>query len=382
MAANTALTTLSAAALDMFAIAGEAVARFQSIKTERGLIDYEDMEQPALRALDVPAVAERLDDELELLLVDEFQDTNPMQLALFMKLARFARKVIFVGDVKQAIYGFRGSDPELVHCTLDAIRERGCSLDVLESSWRSRPPLVRYLNTVFTAAFHRDGIDRALVELTPEREETHGAPAVVRWTLPRARAAEQADALAGAIADLVESQHTVNDRESREREREIGRIELVPEFGLNECRPGRERREYQLPVRFAARGSVASNVEQHGGNPARREHVPSGRFPEFDMRRGRGGSVLSGNPPIRRIARSAYFRQAARSHDMQSAITDARLESLAFVLVGNRHRKHSPDRQASLALGAPLRTRRRARRSSCYTDRRAATPRTDGRDRS
>ena len=172
----------------MFAIAGEALSRFQAIKTERGLIDYEDMEQLALRALDEPAVAERLDDELELLLVDEFQDTNPMQLALFMKLARFAREVIFVGDVKQAIYGFRGSDPELVHRTLDALRERGCSLEVLGSSWRSRPPLVRYLNTVFAAAFERDGKDRALVELAPQREETHDAPAVMRWTLPRARA--------------------------------------------------------------------------------------------------------------------------------------------------------------------------------------------------
>ena len=200
----------------VFAIAGEALARFQAIKTERGLIDYEDMEQLALRALNEPAVAERLDDELELLLVDEFQDTNPMQLALFMKLARFAREVIFVGDVKQAIYGFRGSDPELVHRTLDALRERGCSLDVLESSWRSRPPLVRYLNTVFAAAFERDNIDRALVELAPQREETHGAPAVMRWTLPRGRGTEQADALAGAIADLVESQLTVSDPETGE----------------------------------------------------------------------------------------------------------------------------------------------------------------------
>ena len=200
----------------VFAIAGEALARFQTIKTERGLIDYEDMEQLALRALDEPAVTERLDDELELLLVDEFQDTNPMQLALFMKLARFAREAIFVGDVKQSIYGFRGSDPELVHRTLDALRERGCSLEVLGSSWRSRPPLVRYLNTVFTAAFNRDGIDRALVELAPEREEMHGAPAVVRWTLPKAKAAEQADALASAIAGLIESHQTVNDPETRE----------------------------------------------------------------------------------------------------------------------------------------------------------------------
>ena len=99
----------------VFAIAGKAIDRFQELKTERGLVDYDDMEQLALRALDNSAVAERLDEEVDLLLVDEFQDTNPMQLALFMKLARFARGAIFVGDVKQAIFGFRGADPELVH---------------------------------------------------------------------------------------------------------------------------------------------------------------------------------------------------------------------------------------------------------------------------
>ena len=200
----------------VFGIAGEALARFQAIKTERGLIDYADMEQLTLRALDDPTIAERLKDELELLLVDEFQDTNPMQLGLFMKLARFAREVIFVGDVKQAIYGFRGSDPELVIRTLEALSSRGCTLDLLQSSWRSRPPVVHYLNAVFSAAFERDDTNHALVELEPEREENHNSPAVICWTLPNANAAEQADTLAAAIADLVVSGHTVSDPDTGE----------------------------------------------------------------------------------------------------------------------------------------------------------------------
>ena len=109
----------------VFAIAREAISRFQDLKKERGLVDYDDLEQITLRAVDDPAVAERLGEELELLLVDEFQDTNPMQLALFMKLARFAREVVFVGDVKQAIFGFRGADPDLVHRALDGLEARG-----------------------------------------------------------------------------------------------------------------------------------------------------------------------------------------------------------------------------------------------------------------
>ena len=200
----------------VFAIAGETLDRFQKLKTARGLVDYPDMEQLMLRALDKPAVAERLGEEVALLLVDEFQDTNPMQLALFMKFARFASEVVFVGDVKQAIFGFRGSDPELVGSTLDTLVARGSRLDVLDRSWRSRPALVRYLNAVFSEAFNRDGMERDRVELSPQRQEIHDSPAVVRWNLPRGKLEVQASALALAIADFVSSGHRVSDPETGE----------------------------------------------------------------------------------------------------------------------------------------------------------------------
>ena len=200
----------------VFAIAGESLDRFQSLKTARGLVDYPDMEQLMLRALDKPAVAERLGEEVALLLVDEFQDTNPMQLALFMKFARLASEVVFVGDVKQAIFGFRGSDPELVGSTLDALVARGSKLDVLDRSWRSRPSLLRYLNAVFSEAFQCDGMERERVELSPQRTEIHDSPAVVRWTLPKGKLEAQADALALAIADFVSSGHRLSDPETGE----------------------------------------------------------------------------------------------------------------------------------------------------------------------
>ena len=200
----------------VFSIAGETLDRFQELKTARGLVDYPDMEQLMLRALDEPAVAERLSEEIRLLLVDEFQDTNPMQLALFMKFARFAGEVFFVGDVKQAIFGFRGSDPELVGSTLDALVARGSQLDVLRKSWRSRPSLVRYLNAVFSEAFQRDGMERDRVELLPQRKEIHDSPAVARWTLPRGKLDAQADALALAISDFVNSGNLLSDPETGE----------------------------------------------------------------------------------------------------------------------------------------------------------------------
>src|SRR5690606_36857012 len=165
--------------------------------------------------LDEPHVRGRLAGELALLLVDAFQGTNPMQLAIFMKLAALADKAIFVGDVKQAIYGFRGCDPELVHDTLAALVERSGKVDVLERSWRSRPALVEYVNRVFVQAFDGE-LERGQVELRPQREEQTNAPAVLRWTMTARNNAGRAAQLAGAIARLVVSGFPIVDPDTRE----------------------------------------------------------------------------------------------------------------------------------------------------------------------
>lgn len=200
---------------ELFNIAGEALERFQALKTERGLIDFTDMEQLVLHALDNAQVKARLGEALELLLIDEFQDTNPMQLALFMKLAPLANEVILVGDVKQAIYAFRGCDPDLVFQTLEGLAKGGGETDVLPSSWRSRPALVHYINQVFSAAFDGE-IPSERVVLRPEREEHTDAPAVIRWSLAGRTDQARALALAEGIAALVRRQHPVVDPDTAE----------------------------------------------------------------------------------------------------------------------------------------------------------------------
>lgn len=194
--------------------ASEALARFQAIKTKRGLIDFSDMEQLTLRALDDSAVRSRLEEELGLLLVDEFQDTNPMQLAIFMKLTEFADQAIFVGDVKQAIYAFRGCDPDLVFATLAALARGGSQADVLERSWRSRPALVHYINAVFAQAFAGE-IPPEQVTLKPQRPESSNEPAVLCWRIGGNKGA-YAEAVARAIVGLVQSGFQVVDPETGE----------------------------------------------------------------------------------------------------------------------------------------------------------------------
>jgi ATP-dependent helicase/nuclease subunit A len=236
-----------------YAIAARALERFQSIKQRRGLIDFTDMEQLLLHALDEPAVRARLAPELELLLVDEFQDTNPMQLAIFMKLAELADKVIFVGDVKQAIYAFRGCDPELVFATLAALERRGGASDVLEHSWRSRPPLVDYVNSVFGQAF-AGVLKPAEIALVPQRSDDTHEPAVIKWTMD-GNGRRRDETLARAIADFVDSGFRIVDPESKQvRPVRWGDIAVLAASNDNVERAAKALRAAQVPIKMSLKG--------------------------------------------------------------------------------------------------------------------------------
>ena len=198
----------------MFNLAAKALESYQALKQELGVLDFADQEHQLLGLLDHPEVAAVLDDELDLLMVDEFQDTSPIQLALFLKLASFAKKVYWVGDIKQAIYGFRGSDTELMQAILKALPDMGGIKEVLPSSWRSRPELVKAVNAVFTHAF-KDTLAREEVELSPERTDPLPDPALANWILGGTKAEQEASALASGVRQLIDSGYSIYDKSSK-----------------------------------------------------------------------------------------------------------------------------------------------------------------------
>jgi ATP-dependent helicase/nuclease subunit A len=78
------------------------------------VIDFSDMVTNAARILDdKPGVLAAIMDEVDCVIVDEFQDTNPIQFTFLWALARQAKRSLVVGDTKQAIMGFQGADPRL-----------------------------------------------------------------------------------------------------------------------------------------------------------------------------------------------------------------------------------------------------------------------------
>lgn len=198
----------------VFELAASSLDNYQNLKKQKGCIDFTDQEHLLFHLLDDDSVASILSEELELLMVDEFQDTSPIQLALFTKLAKFADHVIWVGDIKQAIYGFRGSDPELMLSALEGIESRGGKADVLSSSWRSRPELVDFCNQVFVTAF-KDTLTESQISLSAERPEKSGESSVMTWCVS-GNQSQQLSSVANGINDLIDNEYQVVDKDTEE----------------------------------------------------------------------------------------------------------------------------------------------------------------------
>lgn len=224
----------------VFGLAGRAMDAFAHAKIERGVVDFTDQEVMLLRAIqERELVRNALRDELDLVLVDEFQDTNPLQLAIFVELAKLSKSSIWVGDQKQAIYGFRGTDSALIQEILAAVVSWGGTLGhPLSDSWRSTPSLVGLTNAVFGEAFAPAA--RQEVVLRPVRAAIPNQPDVLNWPLVRGprRASLDVTALGPAVHGLLQRNLSIyNKDENALRPMRAGDIavlcrknDLVPEI--------------------------------------------------------------------------------------------------------------------------------------------------------
>ncbi len=188
----------------VFSVASQAMGLYQRHKADWGVIDFADQELYALELLDRVDVQERLRDELDLVLVDEFQDTNPVQLAIFLQLAKLAKQSYWVGDQKQAIYGFRGADPTLMDAAIRAVLG-AAEPETLPRSYRSRPELVRLASDVFSRAFPSQGIpaERCVLEPAALTEVPDLGAVVERWNLGSTNEGNDAKCVASGVQQLL-----------------------------------------------------------------------------------------------------------------------------------------------------------------------------------
>ena len=105
-----------------------------------------EVERAALRLLGSPTARERLARRYPVVLVDEYQDVNPLQGEFFERLAEAGVSLEVVGDPKQSIYGFRSADVSVFRRALDAAESSGDLLEPLTASRRHSQAVVAFLN--------------------------------------------------------------------------------------------------------------------------------------------------------------------------------------------------------------------------------------------
>jgi ATP-dependent helicase/nuclease subunit A len=144
-----------------------AVAEFERLRREKGVLDFNDLLLSARNLLrDHPESRAEFQKRFTPVLVDEFQDTDPIQAEVLLyltgadlqekdwrRLAPLPGSLFVVGDPKQSIYRFRRADIETYERVKERVVASGGRVLELTANFRSSPEVCSWVNTVFGASF-------------------------------------------------------------------------------------------------------------------------------------------------------------------------------------------------------------------------------------
>ena len=187
---------------------------YTAVKREAGVLDYEDLEHLAIALLGREEVRGALKEKYDYVFVDEYQDVNSMQEEIISLLA--GKDVFLVGDLKQAIYAFRGSKSVFFAQKEREFAESGNCLP-LSANFRSAEAILGAVNTVFSAALgdryttlgggtlYGDHCGEVIVHYLGEEEPVETAERGV-YSVKKAAAAAKTDATAERVAAIIEEE--------------------------------------------------------------------------------------------------------------------------------------------------------------------------------
>nr|WP_225869888.1 UvrD-helicase domain-containing protein [Glaciimonas sp. PCH181] len=145
----------------LFVVGNAYVEIYQAIKGEQRVFDFADLEWQAYRLITNPDsaayVQSRLDTRYKHILLDEFQDTNPLQWSIVRAwLNAYGEdagqpSVFIVGDPKQSIYRFRRAEPRVFVAARDMLQRQGATVLQANQTRRNATVIVDVLNASFDA---------------------------------------------------------------------------------------------------------------------------------------------------------------------------------------------------------------------------------------
>ena len=122
---------------------------YTAVKREENKLDYNDLEHLILKLFENEEIAKEIKSKYSCVFVDEYQDVNPVQEKIIASIG--GDSVFLVGDIKQAIYGFRGSESK-------HFREKFIDFDLSEgralrlpNNFRSSDGVLNFVNTLFSS---------------------------------------------------------------------------------------------------------------------------------------------------------------------------------------------------------------------------------------
>jgi ATP-dependent exoDNAse (exonuclease V) beta subunit (contains helicase and exonuclease domains) len=123
---------------------------FLASKLEKGLLSMADLETLAYKIIhDVPEAAASFAQEWDFWMIDEYQDTSPIQVELLRALVG-PKPYFIVGDPQQSIYLFRGARSEVFQEKLEEVKYDGGDVEVKLVNYRSSPEVLAFFNDYFT----------------------------------------------------------------------------------------------------------------------------------------------------------------------------------------------------------------------------------------
>ena len=210
----------------------EAFAKeYDRLKKNRGVLDFGDLEHKTLDLLlgkrrnAITAVASEIGERFREVMVDEYQDSNGIQDAIFSALTEKRQNCFMVGDVKQSIYQFRLADPGIFtekyikYVPADKAKAGEGRKVLLSHNFRSSDGVLSGVNDVFTQCMSPDvggityGDEEMLREGIPHIPLQEPEVSLYGISVENDTYAEEAGFVANQIAELLNGDHFVRDGE-------------------------------------------------------------------------------------------------------------------------------------------------------------------------